>query len=620
MTDWVSLSLAVRYRFVAKHRFRRLLRWAIPLALAAALLSGLDHLARQAATRWALSEVRTAAEAVAALRVALLRNEIEKQRTLPIILAQDPDVRTALLTKDPQRLAALNVKLDTLSTGTRTAVIYLLDPEGLTIAASNWQTPTSFIGNNYSFRSYYRDAMAHGAAERFALGTVSQRPGLFLTRRIDGPAGVLGIIVVKAEFEAIETQWHRFAEPTFATDERSIVLVTSEPAWRFRATTLISPEQRADIRASLQFGDAPLDPLPIVPSGSDQDVVRARLPRDVIDQSFVELAAPVETTHWTLHVLAPTAGAVDLAATTARLLALLVGAIGIGATGLWFSRRRRLAAERAQQHAMRQDLEGRVRIRTAELEDANGRLVAEIDERRRAQAALHDLQDELVQASKLAVLGQIGAGVAHEINQPVAAIRTFAENCDALIARNDLVAVRSNLALISSLTEKIGTITDELRAFARKAPRRIEQVSIRAAIDGALLLVGHRLRQQGVDLAIEMAEADFVVAADRVRLEQVLVNLLQNALEALVGRPDGRIEIRATCEPDRAVIKIVDNGPGLPPAVMHSLFMPFTTTKPTGLGLGLVISHDIIAELAGSFAAENGDCGAVFTITLPRPS
>jgi len=209
--------------------------------------------------------------------------------------------------------------------------------------------------------------------------------------------------------------------------------------------------------------------------------------------------------------------------------------------------------------------------------------------------------------------------VAHEINQPVAAIRTFAENAQMLVARKELPMAAKNLETIVALTDRIGKITDGLRAFARKAPRQIEAVSVRTAVDGALLLVGHRLRLQAIDLAVDLSDADIAVAAERIRLEQVLVNLLSNAIEALTGRHDGRIRIAAAPDAERVAITITDNGPGVPPEVMGSLFMPFRTTKPTGLGLGLVICSDIVAELRGTFAAENQTGGALFRITLPRP-
>jgi two-component system C4-dicarboxylate transport sensor histidine kinase DctB len=321
-----------------------------------------------------------------------------------------------------------------------------------------------------------------------------------------------------------------------------------------------------------------------------------------------------------MHVLAPTHPAVAIATTAARLLVLLGGIVGIGGMTFWWVRRRNAQQQRARAEATRRDLEERVKDRTAELENANLRLRTEIAERQRNQTKVQQLHDELLQANKLAVLGQITASVAHEINQPVAAIRTFAENGCALLARDDLDQARGNLSTIVGLTARIGSITGELREFARKSPSRSGPVSLRATIDGALLLVGHRLRQQAVGFALDIEDGDITVLADRVRLEQVFVNLLQNAVDALHGSLDPHIRIRAAASAKEASVSLSDNGPGLPDTVMRSLFVPFTTTKDTGLGLGLVICKEIIREFGGSFSASNcaDSGGALFVLTLPR--
>ncbi|OYX73559.1 MAG: two-component sensor histidine kinase [Rhizobiales bacterium 32-66-11] len=586
-------------------------------ALVLLALIAVDRLAAYVGARWALSRLQTDADAAALLRVAVIRSEIEKQRTLPVVLSQDPDVRATLEHPDPARLSALDAKFAGLAAGTRTGAIYLLDVTGLTIAASNAGTSASFVGSNYAFRPYFRTAMADGSAEHFAFGTVSRQPGLYLTRRIDGPSGPLGVLVVKAEFEAIEDQWRQFAEPTFVTDARAIVLVSSVPDWRFRAIAPIAPERREELRASLQFGDATLDPLPIVPDPAMAGLVRASLPGQRKPRLFVEASAEVPTTGWTLDVLAPADAAMNLATGAARVLAVLVALLGLGLGALALSRRARHLEDTARQAAARRQLEERVAERTTELSRANARLQDEMEERRRTQTTLDGLKDDLVQASKLAVLGQIAASVAHEVNQPVAAIRTFAENSELFLDRGDTQAARANLSTIAALTDRIGAITGELRAFARKAEGRLEPVPLRAAIDGALLLVGHRLTQQAVGIEIAIADENVRVTAERVRLEQVFVNLLQNALEALAGQADGKIRIQAEAAADQVRIEVADNGPGLPPNVMEALFMPFTTTKAQGLGLGLVISHDIVAGFGGTLAAENRD-GARFTLTLPK--
>lgn len=579
----------------------------------------LDRLAVFGADRWAIAKVQAEAAFAADLRVTALRSEIEKQRTLPVVLAQDPDVRAALAHGDPSAVAALDAKFKTLAAATRAGVIYLMTDAGLCISASNAGTPLSFVGSDYSFRPYFQRAMEAGGAEHFAFGTVSLHPGLYLSRRVDDADGrPLGVVVVKAEFDDIENDWRRLPlpTPTFVTDTRSIVLVTSEPAWRFRATAPIAEDQKASIRASLQFGDAPLEQLAFHSVADTDHVVRVTLPGAGAPRSFVEAQAGVPTTSWTLHVLVPTAPAVNLAATASRSVALLAGVLGLGACGLLLARRHRRQAEKARQSRTRRELEERVETRTAELKAANDQLKAEMAERRRARIALEALQDELAQATKLAMLGQIAASIAHEVNQPVAAIRVFADNARTFLDQGRPEAAGDNLGTIAALTERIGAITQELRAFARKPAREIGPVPMATAVRGVLGLMGYRLREHGIALALDIPET-LVVRADRGRLEQVLVNLLQNAIEALAGRPDRRLRIVATRADGAVALTIADNGPGLPPEVMAALFMPFTTTKPHGLGLGLVICQDILREFGGTLAAENAD-GARFIITLPE--
>lgn len=594
--------------------WRRRLPTAFLLVLAGAIVLLVDQIAIQSTRTMVLDDIRTDAAVAAELRVAVLRSEIEKQRTLPVVLAQDPDVRMALRQPDGGRISALNAKLETLARATRASVIYLMTPNGHTIAASNHQMRDSFVGSNYGFRPYFQRAIDEGQAEHFALGTVSNQPGLYLAQKVADAEGPLGVVVVKTQFDDVEADWRRLPDPTFVTDARDIVLVTSVPDWRFRTTSTIPAEQKAALRTSLQFGDAPLDLLPI--HQQPDSTVDATVPPNTRPHAYIDVRTDVPTTDWTLHVLAPIAPALSLAEATVHALVLLGGVLCIGGGALFLSRQNRRALERRREMQARRLLETRVEARTAELSVANDQLRTEMAARRRARAAADALQDELAQASKLAALGQIAASVAHEVNQPVAAIRAFSDNARTFLDRGEAQAAHQNLGTISALTERIGAITNELRAFARKTPRAVGTVSVQAVMEGTLLLIGYRLRQQGVELCVQIPEQELVVKGDRIRLEQVMVNLLQNAMEVLAERADGRIAITATREGETVRITIADNGPGLPETVMAALFTPFTTTKPNGLGLGLVICHDIIAESGGNLAAHNEN-GAVFTITLP---
>jgi two-component system C4-dicarboxylate transport sensor histidine kinase DctB len=251
-----------------------------------------------------------------------------------------------------------------------------------------------------------------------------------------------------------------------------------------------------------------------------------------------------------------------------------------------------------------------VAARTAELR-------SEIHERQQAERRLNVLQADLVQANKLAQLGQITAGVAHEINQPLATIRVLAENSLAVGAAKPAL-VSDNLGNIVRMSERIGHITGELRAFSRKASFDPEPVSLKETLDSSVLLNRSRLRDNKVRLVRDPIDAKLRVMAGRVRLEQVLVNLLQNAFEALEDTPGAEVRLSVTFDDDWVWLRVADNGPGLKPEVLAQLFTPFVTTKEKGLGLGLVIAHDILRDFGGELLAESSDKGAVFTLKLRK--
>ena len=300
------------------------------------------------------------------------------------------------------------------------------------------------------------------------------------------------------------------------------------------------------------------------------------------------------------------------------MLGLLSMALLAGLTGVLLRRRQRAAARAIEAETARVDLERRIDARTSELRAANTRLNHEIEERRRSEKSRQNLQDELIQANKLATLGQIAAGVAHEINQPIAAIRTHADTAGLYLDAEDPASARRSIVSIAGLTERVGAITDELRAFSRKTRSATVAVGVDAAIDGALLLVGARMRERDVTLDRQAAPAGLAVLAERNRLEQVVLNLLQNAIEALKDWPDPTIAVRVETSGKRVTIRISDNGPGVAAEVRERLFIPFTTDKRDGLGLGLVISRDIVAGFGGELLLEPSATGAVFVIRLTR--
>lgn len=544
---------------------------------------------------WAAGHARVASDAAAEQQARSasrrLAGELQKFRLLPLVLTEYPDVRTVLGSGDAAVARRMNDKLELLADRTDAAVIYLIARDGRTIAASNWRRPQSFVGQNYGFRPYFRDAMAKGSAELFALGTVSGRPGLFIARRVEEGGRALGVIVVKVEFGGLEAEWARQPLATFVTDDHGVVIITSRPDWRFHTLAPIDERTRAAIRAVLQFGDLPLTPLPLAKDGATWANGDAR---------YREAAVPVPMAGARLHAFQPLAPAEASANATART-AILIAFILLAALLTWVFRAREKQRLQAEARHM---LEIEVAARTADLVEAN----------RRFRAA----REELSQASRLGTIGQITAGVAHEINQPVAAIRGFAENAGTFLDRGDPGKARDNIGTIVALTERIAAIIAELRSFARRSTPALGPVEIARVIDGALLLVGDRIREHGVTVERVGEAPGMRCIADRVRLEQILVNLLQNALDALTCRPDPRIRIETREQGDIA-ITVADNGPGIAPDVADNLFTPFVTGKADGLGLGLGIARDIAREFGGtldSVASPLG--GAAFRLEVRR--
>lgn len=541
---------------------------AIGILLLAALgLLAIDRTMRASA----LDEAEDAAQNEAAILAAGLESELDKFSLVPLVLARDPQVQS-LMAGDNTQQRGLNQRLQQIATQTGAAVIYLMNRDGLTLAASNWNRPDSFVGSDYGFRSYFRGARASGVATEFALGTVSRRPGLYIARRVDGPSGPVGVVAIKVEFNSLELSWAKATSGVYVTDADGVILVTSKPAWRFNTTRLIPPKSRDPQQNLRQFGKAE---LPRFDHG--EGITRVRSP-------LIESRQSVRPLDWNLHLLSDPSTSLAAAKANARLLFLLLLVLAAVVAGLAFIgvRRREAKAEA---------------------------LVNERTER---------LRDQLQQANRLATLGQITAGVGHEIRQPVAAIRILSETGERLGERGEHDEAAANFARITALTERIGTITEELHRFSRRGDREPRQVPLRQVIDGALLLLRDRVTQLNIDLILPKESVlDLIVRGEHIALEQVLVNLLQNAFDA-TGQ-GGKVLIAVAESNQLRRLSVTDNGPGLTNEQRSNLFQPFATTKTDGLGLGLVISQDIMRGLGGDLVEEPVAHGTRFTMLIPGP-
>lgn len=535
----------------------------------------------------------------------LLEAELQTYRLLPVMLGEYPDVRAALTSGRVDD--ALNAKLALLAERTGAPVIYAMDTRGLTIAASNAGKPDSFLDHNYRFRDYFTGAMRTGSAEFFALGSVSNRPGLYLSRRIDQDGRPLGVVVVKVEFEKIARAWVQEKMATFVTNRDGVILIASDPALQFRTVAPLSSGRRARLRVTRQFGASALAPAPFRLAGDAS--------RQADGTPAVAVSVPVPVAGWNLTHLEPLDVALRAARARTRaataVIALLL--LGVMFAGFWLqSRRRRNAHARAE-------LEAEVERRTAELSATAERLQIEVEQREASDQRFRQAREELAHANRVGSIGTITASVAHEINQPVAAIRTFADNAAAFLARGEPDRAATNLQSIVDLTSRIGSITAGLRRYARRGAGAITPVALDEAIDGVRLLIGDRFRAKGVTLDLPTGpEARVTVIAGRVRLEQVLVNLLQNALDAVAATPDPCVRVTLGRKGRDVVLSVSDNGPGIADAMADDLFTPFATSKKDGLGLGLGIARDIMTEFGGTLDLVPSERGATFQMTLVK--
>ncbi|WP_426265210.1 sensor histidine kinase [Sphingomonas sp. PWP1-2] len=568
-------------------------RWGIVAAiLAIAAAWGAGRLAEQRV----VTALHQQVESDARLRAALLNGELARFRLLPLTLADDRDVIAAIGGSAAAK-RALDIKLEALSRVTGAPAIYVIGSDGITISASNWRSAQSFVGADYRFRPYFRDALARGEASQYALGTVSGHPGLYLSRRIANR----GVIVIKLEFDRIERVWASAGGITLVRNPLGVVLVTSRPAWRFAATRPLSARDEAQFRGEARVTPAALAPLPVAAVDGEDRFVG-------LGTTFLARAVVTAQPGWQLLLLQP----IDAAVAAARRAASVSAALAtIALAALAWAWRQRVTLSRRRT----EELERAVARQTADLR-------REMDERAESEARAAELREALRQANRLAALGQITASVAHETAQPVAAIRTYAASGATLLDRGAMAEARENFVRIGGLAERIGAVTAQLRGFARRQTGEVRPVDIAEVIDGALLILRQQLR--GVTLDLPTVAPHLAVIGGKVRLEQVLVILMQNAVEAMATCETRQIALTLTSDATHVRLVVADTGPGVSAEIAERLFTPFVTSRPQGLGLGLVIAHDIMVELGGTLrllpgeGEGGGGSGARFEIGMRR--
>jgi len=733
------------------HRFRWPL--AILLLILFALVVGQ---AAQISRQNALEELQQRAQGDLNRYLLNLQQKLDRYKDLPSLLATHTTLQNVLRQpEDPEARRQASVYLAQVQATIEASDVYVMNRSGHTVAASNWMRLRSFIGRNFAFRPYFKDAIEGRPGRYFALGSTSRKRGYYFSYPVYEGDLVNGVVVVKIDLSEIESDWSDAERDILVTDEDGVIFISSRNDWKFRT---LHPLQEKDMRRivdSARYQDHELVALDIVHRrqlGEDSELItlmegrriesaaldgiearqyllqsrelddtgltvsllaslksvqsrmynatvmsaaifllllvlvaflisRQRIQRErarfkqqrtaALEESEARIRAVIDNT-WAGLITLDEQGRIDSFNTTAeKLFGYQQEQVRGQYFSMLFSRQDRprcweqiqapeqqgeeLLLEAQAQHCnrflfpvelvigqmeeggrrrfiltvhditerkryeeqlqrAREELELRVEDRTRDLTRTNDRLRAEMDKHK-------DTQNQLIQTAKLALLGQMSAGINHELNQPLTAIRAYSENARTFLGMGKLETVEGNLTEIAGLTERMAKIIHPLKEFSRHTSGQPEPVCLKTVSDGAMSIMYGRLDKQGAQINWPQDLQRYYVMGDVVRLEQVVVNLISNALQAMEGLAQKQIDISLTEAEQGLSLQLRDHGPGIPEDELDMVFEPFYTTKKSGqgLGLGLSISHRIIISLNGTLTAANHpQGGAIFTMTLPR--
>ncbi len=555
-------------------------RW-VGLALAAVLLSaalyfGLNTLFLQSESRDTPNRAQFFAQTI--------DDALGRLEHLPYVVSIDAVALDVLINGQAEKL---NPVLDAIAERSAAEFIFVMDIAGKTVASSNYQSSDSLVGQFYTFRPYFQDAIAGRTGRFYAVGVTTGRPGYFMAEPVRDASGKIhGAVVVKISLADLSKTWADSGELIFVTDPQGVVLASSQENLVFRLTEPLEPATLRDMEEQKKFGDRELSLLDWQTTGD----TRARLN----GTSYLWTTAQITSEDWTLHLLS------DLQDIRTRAMLFVALALaGVLALGI------ALTVLRSAQLKQALSLSNADRTR----------LALEIDERRAAEIRLREAQDELARKDRLATLGKLSASITHELGQPISAMRNYLAAEE--IAEDKLPGQLA--PQMTGLVNRMQRIVDQLRAFGRQSPEETRNFVLSGAITAAIELVRHDAQTLGVEIATDLKEG-LKVSGSQAKFEQVVINLLRNGIDAVEGTTGGKVILQLLRDAGTAQLIVTDNGPGIGALEIADLQEPFFTTKPSGrgMGLGLAISTQIIDEIGGRIKAENAaNGGAVFTITLP---
>ena len=708
----------------------RLLAWrSVPgVAWRAAFMVVVAALMVWAGGEWAGQQEREAQwdnlRRAGEVQTLALRGVATRYSYLPHTAGQHPLV-TALLRQPASRALRdeANAHLEGINRQAGSDALYVMAPDGTTLAASNWATPRSFVDQNYGNRPYFKDAMQGRSGRFYGVGKTTGEPGLFFSAPVrDGGGRVLGVIAVKVSLQPIVATWDQLRDPVVLLDERGIAFLGA-PDWLYKTSRPLGEAEVRAVQAVEQYGGH-WRPVAL-PWETRQLRGEPGLDIRTLGDSrwFLGLYEAVPELDWTLVLMADRQVVTQARRQTWALLSLAAAVLILG-TLYWELRERRLretqqaqaelerrvqerTRELQQEHALRQsmedsllvgmrarDLEGRIvyvnaafcdmvgyrreeligrlppypywhpddlerhwqdsrmtlagqaapggfesRLRhrdgrdvltmvyTARLIDGSGRhtgwmsSVVDITEQKKAQELQRQHEAQLQRVQRVVTVGEMVSTLAHELNQPLGALVNYASAARAFAAQGQTGLLDDSLVALSTQAQRAADFVHRIRRWVKLHPEQRETCDLREVIEQSLhLLLQAEARRQGVPLRVETPPGACCVRGDRVLLEQVVINLGNNALQAMQAATSATPELvlRLSMADGRVRLDVLDRGPGLPDGSVERLFEPFYTTRAQGLGLGLNICRTIVESMGGVLQAGNRPGGgAVFTMTLP---
>ncbi len=507
-----------------------------------------------------------------------LNGTLEQFQYLPSVLAQYPIVIAAHTASSNNEL---NRQLAGFARQAELEAIYLMDRKGQVLASSNYDTAQTFVGQNYGFRPYFSRALAGKRGEFFGIGATTGRPGYFISEPVYGPSGkVTSVIAIKLDVRELQKSWEESSESVFVSNKDGVIVLSSNSTWLYQTLSALSDRQRADIRVKKQFGNRPLTPFAW--QQPDQTTV------SIAGENFIYVSAAAKRLGWRVHYLLSQRRIFERAILTTFIFGGVLTALLAFAT---FLRSTRIGA------ALRASQADRVQLRATNTQ-------------------LKNAQAELARTSKLAALGQLSASVTHELGQPISAMRNYL----AAAELGGEMKLGNAWEKLNKVVDRMENITKQLRFFTKPGDEKLETVSLQDVLGDVIALVDHDIRAANVALETDVSNAPVFVHGNRLRLEQVLVNLIKNSLAAMEATDDAVLSIAIKQKNNRALLSVRDTGTGFGDRKVEQLQEPFHTTRASGdgMGLGLSISAAIIKEHGGELVAQNLDQGgARFAVSLP---